>query len=130
MSRSNLLHRVANALLGLESLSDGKTARIDPNRVHGGDGSDLQVLRDMSAFEFHAAELDTWCNNAEQRIEKERKRDPRPMTALEENYWFIEEWEGKDAHTVAERTGMSVEEVWRKRERAGRNAKDGRERVA
>lgn len=125
-ARLGLVRRVASALLGLEALSDGKTAKIDPNKVHGGEGGGLQLLRDKSPLEFHQAELEEWCRRAEDRTSKERKRIPTPMTRLEEDYWFLEEWEGKDYHTVADRTGMTPDEVWRKREWSGRNGKDGR----
>lgn len=125
-SRLGLVRRVANALLGLESLSDGKTAKIDPNKVHGGEAGGLQLLRDKSPYDFHAAELQSWCEKAEDRASKERRHDRQPMTKLEEDYWFFEEWEGKDYRTVAERTGMEADDVWRKRERRGVNPKDGR----
>lgn len=129
-SRLGLVRRVANALLGLESLSDGKTAKIDPNRVHGGEQGGLQLLRDKSPLEFHSRELEDWCKRAEDRATSERRRQPKPMTPVEEHYWFFEEWEGKDYRTVADRTGMEPDEVWRKRERAGRNGKDGRLEMA
>lgn len=126
-SRLKLLGRVANALLGLESLSDGKTAKVDPNRVHGGESTGgLQVLRDKSPYEFMASELESWCDKAEDRAKAERRRVAGPMTKLEENYWFIEEWEGKDYHVVAERTGMDPQDVWLKRQRLGVDPKTGR----
>jgi hypothetical protein len=126
-SRLGLIRRVASALLGLEALSDGKTAKIDPNRVHGGENGGLHLLRDKSPYEFHTSELESWCEKAERRTQGERRREQKPMTKLEEDFWFFEEWEGKDYHVVADRTGLSPDEVWRKRERRGVNPKDGRE---
>ena len=131
-ARLGLVRRVASALLCLEALSDGKTAKIDPNKVHGGEGGGLQLLRDKTPLEFHQAELEEWCRRAEDRTSKERKRIPTPMTRLQEDFWFLEEWEGKDYHTVADRyegpngEKLTPDEVWRKRERSGRNGKDGR----
>lgn len=125
-TRQGLVRRVANALLGLESLSDGKTAKIDPNKVHGGESAGLALLRDKSPFDYHVSELASWCERAEARANKERKREEKPMTKLEEDYWFFEEWEGKDYRTVADKTDLSADEVWRKRERRGVNPKDGR----
>jgi hypothetical protein len=129
-SRLSLIRRVANALLGLESLSDAKTAKLDPNRVHGGEGAGLALLRDKSPYEFHVSELTNWCEKAEDRADKERRREQKPMTKLEEDFWFFEEWEGKDYRTVADKTGMEADDVWRKRERRGVNPKDGRELAA
>jgi hypothetical protein len=125
-SRLGLVRRVANALLGLESLSDGKIAKIDPNRVHGGESGGMSLLRDKSPFDFHAGELADWCDRAEARADSERRHQPQPMTKLEEDYWFLEEWEGKDYRTVAHRTGMEADDVWRKRERAGVDPQNGR----
>jgi hypothetical protein len=87
-SRQGLVRRVASALLGLEALSDGKTAKIDPNRVHGGESAGLAIMRDKSPFDFHAGELQSWCDRAEARASNERKHTPQPMTPLEEDYWF------------------------------------------
>lgn len=125
-SRQGLLRRVANALLGLEALSDGNTSKVGGDLIHGGDQGGLQLLRDKSPLEFHTSELEDWCQRAEDRATSERRRNPKPMTPVEETYWFFEEWEGKDYRTVADRTGMEADEVWRKRERAGVNPKDGR----
>lgn len=124
--RHRLIRRIADALIGLESLSEGATAKIDPNKVHGGDQSGVQLLRDKSPYEFHVSELEGWCERVERRVEGERRQQRGPMSKLEENFWFFEEWEGKDYRTVAERTGMAPEDVWRKRERHGVNPKDGR----
>lgn len=125
-TRQGLVRRVANALLGLESLSDGKTAKIDPNRVHGGDSGGLALLRDKTPFDFHVSELTSWCAKAEARVDGERRQTRSPMTKLEEDYWFFEEWEGKDYRTVADRTGTKPDEVWRKRERRGVNPQNGK----
>lgn len=127
-SRQGLVRRVANALLGLESLSDGKTSKVGGDIVHGGEAGGLELLRDKSPYEFHASELEIWCERAEDRAQKERRRKAGPMTKLEEDYWFIEEWAGKDYHVVADRTGMTPDEVWRKRERHGVDPKNGLER--
>lgn len=125
-SRLSLVRRVANALLGLESLSDGKTAKVGGDIVHGGESGGLQLLRDKSPLEFHQRELEDWCQRAEDRATSERRRQIKPMTPVEEHYWFFEEWEGKDYRTVADRLGWEPDEVWRKRERAGVNPKDGK----
>lgn len=124
-ARQGLLSRVANALLALESLSDAATAKLDPNKVHGGDQTGVSTLRDKSAYEYHATELAGWCERAEARAEKERRRVAGPMTKLEEDFWFRQH-EGRDYRSVAEREGMDAIEVWRKRERMGLNPKDGR----
>lgn len=124
--RHSLIGRVANTLVGLESLSEGKTAKIDPNKVHGGEGGDVQLLRDKSPLEYATSELESWCDRFESRIQSERRQVRGEMSKLEETYWFFEEWEGKDYRTVADRTGLSPDEVWRKRERHGVNPKDGR----
>jgi hypothetical protein len=125
-SRLGLVGRVASALLGLESLSDGKTAKIDPNRVHGGEQDGIALLRDKSPYEFHASELLSWCERAELRTENERRRIPQPMTPLEEDFWF-RQYEGTDYRSVANKENIEPMDVWRKRERMGLNPQDGRE---
>jgi hypothetical protein len=125
MSES-LIQRVRDGLTGLAMLSDGKTTNLN-SKINGGEeAGGLTLLRDKSPLEFHTSELEQLCERMETRIAQERRFVAPPATKAQEDYWFREQYEGKDYRTVADRENMEADDVWRKRERMGLNGKDGR----
>lgn len=123
--RRELLSEMGNALLGLESLSDGKTAKIDPNKVHGGDGAGVSLLRDKAPFDFYVAKVRNLVGEMKSRVADERRFVAPPATKAQEDFWFTQ-YEGTDYRTVANKENLEPMDVWRKRERMGLNPQNGK----
>jgi hypothetical protein len=115
-----MLQRVARALLSLEMLAEGVTARGFDARVtvHGGERDDDPR---------RSAVLEQWCAKAEAAVAGERRREAQaPETVEQFRYRLIDEGEGLHYRDLAARERVSPSYVRKIRHELGREPTRGR----
>lgn len=119
-SRSELLHRVAQALLDLDMLSEGSTQSFDAMPRSGAASRPPAGAGGDSSIEHHLGRLERWCGDAEARVGAERKgRRVEPETRERFRARVLRDYRGVDSTTVAARERCSASLIRRIRSEAG-----------
>lgn len=130
---AGLQARAKVVLLGLQLVSEGNVHALDAGAVRGGD-VDHTPRGERSLHDFHRRRIDRARDDGELRAAVKAAEEAlaiatggvaRQRTTRSWDRFIVERYEGWSTARVAEAENCHRTQVWRARERLGRNGKDG-----
>lgn len=129
--RYELVGRVRSILAKLELLSEGRTSGGFDKPVVSGSTEHDGPKGERSLFDIGVAHLERWCKVQEAKIEQMVGNTRRPaLNPTQKRYWAVQEYEGLDYRTAAEKAGVSEQTMWKWRVEMEREPRKGLPKAA